>query len=313
MECVASLSSPPSSWSLQAASPHNGASLLQTYRTCRSLMKSFACLAQPDKEAAFARLVQMNPKINDEEWQRERRRESEELRKRREQEEKEEAQKTENYREISKRMESYDEAEVKRAKALVASFIKAGEEVEEKIQEAAENGMLTKMVLIVIYNRLELARHDNERHIVQALDLLYRRIEAEILRREATPAMQYLDELLNLQDGTSHEDWIRRCRQSMITTFPREDAFSFLVPSDFDLLKHHGPIDIPLEEDVLLRSDFIREVDDFLAEIAASQPKGELVGDLDPRTVAIHLSQQQKGRAIQQVRDLLNLAVELEW
>ncbi|MCO5602810.1 hypothetical protein L7F22_056949 [Adiantum nelumboides] len=235
MECVASLSSPPPSCSLQASSPHKGASLLHTHRTCCALMKSFVCLAHLDKEAAFAKLVEMNPKINDENWQRERRRESEELRMRRELEDKEEAQKTENYREISKRMEGYDEEAVKEAKALVASFIKAGENVEEKIQEAADNGQLKKLVLLVIFNRLELARHDNERHIVQALDLLYRRIEAEILRREATPSIQFLDELLNLQDGCSHEDWLRRCRQSMIQTFPREDALSFLAPSGFDL------------------------------------------------------------------------------
>ncbi|MCO5591033.1 hypothetical protein L7F22_045009 [Adiantum nelumboides] len=235
MECVASLSSPPPSCSLQSSSPYKGASLLHTHRTCCALMKSFVCLTHLDKEAAFAKLVEMNPKINDENWQRERRRESEELRMRREQEDKEEAQKTENYREISKRMEGYDEEAVKEAKALVVSFIKAGEKVEEKIQEAADNGQLKKLVLIVIYNRLELARHDNERHIVQALDLLYRRIEAEILRREATPSIQFLDELLNLQDGCSHEDWLRRCRQSMIETFPREDALSFLAPSGFDL------------------------------------------------------------------------------
>lgn len=314
MECSAALISLPPS--LQAASLRNGVSVLLTHRTYCTFMKRFACLAQPDKttmEKAFANLVEMNPKINDEDWQRERRRESEELRKRREQEEEEEAEKTENYREMSKRMEGYDEEEVKRAKALVASFIKAGEEVEEKIQEAAENGMLTKLVLLVTYNRLELARHDNERHIVQALDLLFRRIEAEMLRREATLSIKYLDELLNLQDGTNHEEWLRRCRKSMIKTFPREDAFSFLAPPGFDLYSHKGPIDIPIEDDVLLRADFIRDVDALLAEIPSSRPREELVGDLDPQSVAIRLRQQQKEMAIQQVRDLLKLAIELKW
>ncbi|KAH7437310.1 hypothetical protein KP509_05G065300 [Ceratopteris richardii] len=210
-------------------------------------------------------------------------------------------------------MEGYDEEEVKAAKALVASFISAGDEVEEKIQEAGEKGELTKIVLLVIYNRLELARHDNEKHVIQALDLLYRRIEAEILRREASPAMQYLDELLNLHDGTNHEDWLRRCRQSMLNTFPREDAFSFLAPQGLDLENHHGPIDIPIEDDILLRADFIREVDAFLAEIAASQTSSELSEGLDPQSVAILLSQQQRDNAIQQVRDLLKLAIELKW
>lgn len=55
-----------------------------------------------------------------------------------------------------------------------------------------------------------------------------------MMKRESTPAIQFLDELLNLHDGTSHEDWLRRCRQSMLKTFPREDAFSFLAPQGFD-------------------------------------------------------------------------------
>lgn len=53
------------------------------------------------------------------------------MRKRRELEDQEEREKTENYREISKRLEGYAEEEVKEAKALVASFIRAGEEIEE--------------------------------------------------------------------------------------------------------------------------------------------------------------------------------------
>ena len=65
------------------------------------------------------------------EWQRERRKETEELKKRRELEDQEEEDKTESYREISKRLEGFAEEEVKEAKALVASFIRAGEEIEE--------------------------------------------------------------------------------------------------------------------------------------------------------------------------------------
>lgn len=304
MECAAALGSLPHQFAL----PHTAVRVLHV----RSSIKAFTCLASSN-ESALTKLIESNPNINNEEWQKERRKETEELRKKRELEAKEEAVKTDNYREISKRMEGFAEEEVKEAKALVASFIRAGEEIEEKIQEAAENGKLTKVVLMVIYNRLELARHDDERHVIQALDLLFRRIEAEMMKRESTPAIQFLDELLNLHDGTSHEDWLRRCRQSMLKTFPREDAFSFLAPQGFDFQSHEGPIDLPIEEDVLLRVDFIREIDAFLAEIAPAQSKDEFVEGLDAESVAILLSQQQKENAIQQVRDLLKLAIELKW
>lgn len=279
----------------------------------RISMKTFTRLTSSDEDAAFARLVEANPNIMNEEWQKERRKETEELRKKRELEAEEEAVKTENYRQISKRMEGFAEEEIKEAKALVASFIMAGEDIEEKIQEATENGKLNKLVLLVIYNRLELARYDDQKHIVQALDLLFRRIEAEMLRKESSPAMQFLDELLNLHDGTNHEDWLRKCRQTMMKTFPREDAFSFLAPQGFDLQSHQGPIDMPIEEDLLLRVDFLRETNAFLAEILAARPKEETVEGMDPQSVAILLSQQQKENAIQQVRDLLKLAVELKW
>lgn len=81
----------------------------------------------------------------------------------------------------------------------------------------------------------------------------------------------------------------------------------------FEPYQHEGPIDLPIEEDVLLRVDFIREIDAFLAEIAPAQSKDEFVEGLDAESVAIRLSQQQKENAIQQVRDLLKLAIELKW
>lgn len=291
--------------------------MLDTHHASCSVRRGLKCYASSNegfvKSPTGIPIGGLHPNIDDEEWQRERRKESEELKRKRELEAEEEAVKTENYREISKRLESFAEADVKEAKALVASFIKAGEEIEERIIEAADNGKLTMLVLLVIQNRLELARHDDERHVVQALDLLFRRIEAEMMRREASPAIQFLDELLYLHDGSSHDEWIRKCRQSMIKTFPPEDAFTFLAPQGFDLQSHQGPIDMPEEDDVLLRADFIREVDAFLAEIMEAQSKSEPVEGLDPLSVAIRLSQQQKDDAVQQVRDLRKLAIELKW
>ena len=56
----------------------------------------------------------------------------------------------------------------------------------------------------------------------------------EILKRESSLAMQLLNELLNLHDGFSHEEWLRRCRATMLQIFPPEDAFTILGGSDFD-------------------------------------------------------------------------------
>jgi hypothetical protein len=67
------------------------------------------------------------------------------------------------------------------------------------------------------------------------------------------------------------------------------------------------------EEDVLLRLDFIEEVDEFLAEIVQAHSKVEIPEGLDPQSVAMRLSQQQKEHAIKQVRDLRKLAIELRW
>ena len=56
-----------------------------------------------------------------------------------------------------------------------------------------------------------------------------------MMRRDASPAMQFLDELLNLNDGLSYDEWIRHCRQAMVKTFPPEDAFTVLAPLGVDL------------------------------------------------------------------------------
>ncbi|CAL8992725.1 unnamed protein product [Prunus brigantina] len=91
-----------------------------------------------------------------------------------------------------------------------------------KIEEATEKGELTELVLMVIWNRLDLARRDVKKDIIRSLDLLYRRVEGEILKREATPAMRLLNDLLNMP---------------MVDTFPRVDPFSILVPEGFDIDK----------------------------------------------------------------------------
>lgn len=253
----------------------------------------------------------------DDEWQaRQREKTKEHHRWLREEEEKEER-KIEEYREIGLRLKDYPKEEVWRAKKLVSSFIKSAEEVEEKIEEAAEKGELDELVLMVIRDRLDLARCDDEKDAIRSLDLLYRRVETEILKREATPAMRLLNDLLNMHDGFDDEGWLKSCKKCMIDTFPREDPFTILAPAGFDIDKHQGPLApaIAMEaDDVLLRADFVREVAALLQEVQIEQSEAqEDAQGLDPESVASRLKQQEKQRAIRQVEALLDLAMNLDW
>ncbi|XP_021907712.1 protein PALE CRESS, chloroplastic [Carica papaya] len=167
---------------------------------------------------------------------------------------------------------------------------------------------------MVIWNRLDLARRDDEKDAIRSLDLLYRRVETEILKREASPAMRLLNDLLNMHDGFDDEGWLKECRKSMIDTFPREDPFSILVPSGFDIDKHQGPLRLPAEaDDALLRVDFVREVDALLQEVRLEENESQSAGGLDPESVASRLKQQEKQRTIRQVEALLELAINLQW
>lgn len=60
-------------------------------------------------------------------------------------------------------------------------------------------------------------------------------MQTEILKRESSPAMRLLNELLNLYDGLDEERWLKKCRKRMVDTFPRADPFSMLVPAGFEV------------------------------------------------------------------------------
>lgn len=250
----------------------------------------------------------------DDEWQAQQRVKTREWHAYCKKEEEKENQKADEYREIGMRLKDYPEEEVREARKLVSSFIRAEEEVEEKIEEAAEKGELTELVLMVIWNRLDLARRDEEKDVIRSLDLLYRRVETEILKREATASMRLLDDLLNLHDGHDNEGWLKKCRKRMIDTFPREDPFSILVPTGFDINSHSGSIGLPPDDDddLLLRVDFIREVDELLQEVKAANNADAPQG-LDPESVATQLKLHEKQRTIHQVESLLELAITLKW
>ncbi|TYI68368.1 hypothetical protein E1A91_D08G084900v1 [Gossypium mustelinum] len=215
----------------------------------------------------------------DDEWQARQREKTKELHRRRREEEEEEERKVEEYREIGMRLKGYLQEDVVRARKLVSSFIRAEEEVEE-----------------------------DEKDAIRSLDLLYRRVE------EASPAMRLLNDLLNMHDGFDNEGWLKECKKRMVETFPREDPFCILVPAGFDIDKHHGPLSLPAEaDDVLLRVDFIREVDALLQEVRSEQNEAQTPDGLDPESVAVKLKEHERKRTIRQVETLLDLAINLQW
>jgi hypothetical protein len=94
------------------------------------------------------------------EWQARQREKTKEWNAYRKKEEAEEERLTNEYREIGMRLKAYPQEEVRKARILVSSFIRAGEDIEEEIEKAAERGELTELVLMVIWNRLDVARRD---------------------------------------------------------------------------------------------------------------------------------------------------------
>lgn len=174
---------------------------------------------------------------------------------------------------------------------------------------------------------------------------LFGSFQTEFLKRQASPAMKLLNDLLNMHDGFGDDAWLKDCRKRMAETFPREDPFSILMPRGFDIdmvrpfcsfsfscyfvylseksidtlcLQHQGPLRSPVEtDDTLLRVDFVREVDALLHEVRLIEEDEEEAGKkgevLDPEAIARKLKQQEKKRTIRQVEALLDLALNLKW
>eukprot|EP00850_Spirogloea_muscicola_P006212 SM000029S10507 [mRNA] locus=s29:552049:552960:+ [translate_table: standard] len=156
---------------------------------------------------------------------------------------------------------------------------------------------------------------------MQALDLLHRRIKAEMMSRQATPALRLLNELLQLDESNAEgeADWQRAVQAAMRSAFLREDALGLLLPGGIDLAQHFGPLEMPpAEEEPLLRIDFIREVDALLAEIEAAEAgsndaESNANSSLDASAVALRLQRQERTQALERVRQIRRLAALLRW
>lgn len=69
-----------------------------------------------------------------------------------------------------------------------------------------------------------------------------------------------------------------------------------------------------IDDNTLLRVDFIREVDELLQDVRLEQDEEEEnEQQLDPESVANKLKQQEKQQTIRQVEALLDLAINLKW
>lgn len=74
-------------------------------------------------------------------------------------------------------------------------------------------------------------------------------------------------------------------------------------------VQHRGPIEAPEEDTVLLRTDFISEVDALI--LSLEKQFTNVVEGYDADSVALRLRQQEKVRVLEQVKDLRSIAVKL--
>jgi hypothetical protein len=89
---------------------------------------------------------------------------------------------------------------------------------------------------------------------------------------------------------------------------------NYIDMASFSFHQHAGPVRPPLEaDDILLRVDFVREVDALLKEVRQEQSEEQNVEGFDPESVASKLKQQEKQRTIHKVEALLDLAISLKW
>lgn len=72
-------------------------------------------------------------------------------------------------------------------------------------------------------------------------------------------------------------------------------------------------IEAEADDDIILRVDFVREVDSFLQEVRSEWETAQSTRRLDAESVATTLKLQEKQRAIRQVVSLLDLAINLTW
>lgn len=89
--------------------------------------------------------------------------------------------------------------EISRQSEALLEIIQAGERVEEAIAE--HRAEVDTRMLTLLARRIKTAQQmEKQAEVVQGLQLLYRRLKAEVDRQRAPPALQLLDELMGILD-----------------------------------------------------------------------------------------------------------------
>ncbi|GAB4814994.1 hypothetical protein N2152v2_002040 [Parachlorella kessleri] len=96
-----------------------------------------------------------------------------------------------------------DDPALRRKSQLLMDIMDSGEQVEERIQQHQDD--IDGDMLQLLTKRIELASALQQNEAVEGLQLLYRRLKAEVDRKAATPAMRLLDDLLNILDPSTED------------------------------------------------------------------------------------------------------------
>ncbi|KAL4423865.1 hypothetical protein ABPG75_001166 [Micractinium tetrahymenae] len=98
-----------------------------------------------------------------------------------------------------RRPQDVQQSEISRQSEALLAIIQAGERVEEVIAERRAD--IDETTLKLLERRIGAAQQMEKRpEVVQGLQLLYRRLKAEVDRQVASPALRLLDELMGILD-----------------------------------------------------------------------------------------------------------------
>ncbi|KAK3242168.1 hypothetical protein CYMTET_48126 [Cymbomonas tetramitiformis] len=197
-----------------------------------------------------------------------------------------------------------DDDQREEAKQKLVKIIKSGSRIDETIFEFGEQGLLDETLLEVTFRRLEDARlMEQEPEFIDGLNMVYQRIEAEIARRNSSPAMLLLDKLLKIEAKEGAD----RARFEMMKAFdgvqvgpqgsivPMMDGPVDLFATAERLASGEDVLPMP-DEDQVPRGMFITEVEEMLTRIAVEEMS----------------ETQEHAEALQRVRNILQIAKELQ-
>ncbi|GAQ92395.1 hypothetical protein KFL_010050010 [Klebsormidium nitens] len=203
--------------------------------------------------------------------------------------------------------------EAAQANMLVDRMLVAGERVEEMITQLGREKRLDTQILRAIDRKMGIARKNKADKAIETLDILYKYIEAEMERQNASPALRLLDELLQLDDGALDEaTWLRLCRDRMRAEFVPESAIDIFNPPGVPKPRADGTWEYPEDDEGILRIDFVREIDDLLEDLAQQEREFARASGYTAEAIAARLVIEQRMRTAAQLRKLKRNAAMIE-